>query len=205
VASINRNSFRKPLEAIARDMNNYYSLAYTPTRSADGSHHAIEVKVARAKAHVRHRLGYRDKSPAEIRDERIDGAIAFSLMDNPLAMRLAAGALEAAGEGSYTVPLHLLVPSASLVFLDSQQHVARLEAMVRARDVVSGRQVEVRQVLSTRRPPQDVSYCALQLDLTLPEGVYVLGVALSDLATGVTSVVSTTVAIQEPQGGDLGS
>ena len=38
----------------------------------------------------------------------------------------------------------------------------------------------------------------LQLAVTLPEGVYVLGVALKDMATGATSVVSTTVAIHDP-------
>ncbi|MEM7587749.1 MAG: VWA domain-containing protein [Acidobacteriota bacterium] len=196
---LNRNGFRKALASVARDMDSYYSLAYVPPNAGDGQSHRIDVRVNVPKARVRHRLSYRDKSPAQVRDERLEGAIAFGLMDNPLGLRLAAGTVQPADADQYSLPLHLLVPRDSLTFFPGPEgDRANVEVVVRASEARSGQLVTLEKSFDPVRPAGDAATLNLQLAVTLPEGVYVLGVAVSDSGTGATSVVSTTLAIHDP-------
>lgn len=198
VATINRNKFGKPLQSIARDMQSFYSLAYAPGEAGTGKNRSIEVRVEVPGVSVRHRPGYRDKSAEEVRDEKLEGAIAFGLMDNPLALRLAVGEIVEEAAGTLAIPLHLLVPAEGLTFLASPQLEARLEVVVRASEASTGDVVELKEVLATDPPAAGSELCDLVVDLTLPPGVYVLGVVARDLATNITSVVSTTVALGTP-------
>ncbi len=61
----NTNDFLQGLEKVAKEMNEYYNLGYTPpSQTHDGSYHKIKVKVDRAGVIVRYRTGYFDvKSP----------------------------------------------------------------------------------------------------------------------------------------------
>ena len=61
----NTNDFLKGLEKVAKEMNEYYNLGYTPpSQTHDGSYHRIKVKVDRKGVIVRYRTGYYDvKSP----------------------------------------------------------------------------------------------------------------------------------------------
>lgn len=202
-AIFNRNSFGKELASIADDMANYYSLAYVPPHAGDGRQHTIEVRVASdripGKATVRHRLGYRDKTSSEMLDERLEGATAFGLMDNPLEVRLAAGAVVEAGDGLYSLPLHLLLPTSRVTFLPvASGEQAQLEVQVRASDARTGEVVEVERTFRPALPPESSPMLDLQLSLQLPEGVHVVAISVRDLATGEASVVATTVAIQKP-------
>jgi VWFA-related protein len=139
VAIFNRNSFGRELESIAGDMGSYYSLAYVPAHNGDGGQHTIEVRVTVDKAEVRHRRGYRDKRSEEILDERLEGAVAFGLMDNPLDVRLAAGDLEAGSDGALVLPLHVMVPTESIVFLPGAEgERARVGLVVRGVDAKTG-------------------------------------------------------------------
>ena len=202
VATINRNGFKQPLESIARDMQSYYSLAYAPDHSGTGDNRSIKVRVEIPRAQVRHRPGYRDKSAQEIRNEKLDGTIAFGIMDNPLDLRLAVGNLEQQADGTQEIPLHILAPAAGLAFLPNPQPEARLEVVVRASDAATGEEMELTELLTAGPPAGNSELCDLILNLSLPPGVYVLGVAARDLATNVTSFISTTIAIgnwEDPQ------
>jgi len=199
VATTNRNSFEKPLESIARDMQSYYSLAYAPESSGTGENRSIEVRVKVPRTQIRHRPGYRDKSAQEVRDERLDGAIAFGIMDNPLALRLAVGSIAQQADGTQRIPLHLFVPAEGLAFIPDSQPQARLEVVVRASEAATGKIVELTKTLTTGPPAEGSSLVDLTLDLSLQPGVYVLGVAARDLATNLTSFVSTTIATSNPE------
>ena len=61
----NTNDFLKGLEKVAKEMNEYYNLGYTPpSQTHDGSYHKIKVKVDRSGVTARYRGGYYDvKSP----------------------------------------------------------------------------------------------------------------------------------------------
>jgi VWFA-related protein len=200
VATLNRNDFGKPLQSIARDMRSYYSLAYSPERAGTGENRSIEVRVEVPGASVRHRPGYRDKSAKEMRDEKLEGAIAFGLMDNPLAVRLVAGDVRQDADGRLAIPLHIVVPAENLAFLSGSQQKARVEVKVRASEAVTGEVTELTQVLTAGHPPAGSLLCDLALNLSLPQGVYVVGVAARDLNTNLTSIVSTTFVLGSPEG-----
>jgi hypothetical protein len=61
----NTNDFLQGLNKIAREMNEYYNLGYSPpSQTHDGSYHKVKVKMERAGVNVRYRTGYFDvKSP----------------------------------------------------------------------------------------------------------------------------------------------
>jgi VWFA-related protein len=61
----NTNDFLQGLEKVAKEMNEYYNLGYTPpNQTHDGSYHKIKVTVGRKGLIVRYRTGYFDvKSP----------------------------------------------------------------------------------------------------------------------------------------------
>jgi VWFA-related protein len=56
----NTNDLAAGLEKIGRDLDEYYILGYTPTHTADGNCHTINVKVLRPGLSVRARSGYCD-------------------------------------------------------------------------------------------------------------------------------------------------
>ena len=61
----NTNDFLQGLQKVAKEMNEYYNLGYTPpSQTHDGSYHKIQVKVDRPGVTLRYRTGYYDvKSP----------------------------------------------------------------------------------------------------------------------------------------------
>jgi VWFA-related protein len=61
----NTNDFLQGLDKVAKEMNQYYNLGYTPpNQNHDGSYHKIKVLVERKGVTVRYRTGYFDiKSP----------------------------------------------------------------------------------------------------------------------------------------------
>jgi hypothetical protein len=62
---VNTNDFLNGLNKIAKEMDEYYNLGYTPANQVhDGSYHRIKVKVERKGVEVRYRTGYYDtKTP----------------------------------------------------------------------------------------------------------------------------------------------
>ena len=57
----NTNDFLAGLEKVAKEMNEYYNLGYTPpSQTHDGSYHKISVKVDRSGVVLRYRTGYYD-------------------------------------------------------------------------------------------------------------------------------------------------
>ncbi len=61
----NTNDFLQGLQRVAKEMNEYYNLGYTPpSQTHDGSYHKIQVKMDRSGVILRYRTGYFDvKSP----------------------------------------------------------------------------------------------------------------------------------------------
>ena len=61
----NTNDFLQGLQKVAKEMNEYYNLGYTPpSQTHEGTYHKITVKVERQAVTLRYRTGYFDvKSP----------------------------------------------------------------------------------------------------------------------------------------------
>ena len=63
---LNSNDLLAGMEKIAREQTQYYILAYTPSVSAEGSCHALKVKVDRGGTVVRSRSGYCNLRPLDL-------------------------------------------------------------------------------------------------------------------------------------------
>ncbi len=76
-AIFNTNDPTKGLDLVGDDFRTYYSLGYTPAHSGDGRYHKVEVRTKRKGLVVRHRDGYRDKSPEA---RMADGVMSLALL-----------------------------------------------------------------------------------------------------------------------------
>ena len=194
----NRNEFADDLSAIAREMSGYYSLAYEPTHGGDQREHEIKVRLKTKGLKARHRRGYRDKSPDARMTERLQAAVHLGLVDNPLGVRLGAGAVQPAGaKNRLTVPLHILVPADSVLFLPSEDGVvAQLSVQVSTRNTVDRKGLfDHRAYRVNWKTEADQELIGVVMDLEIPPGVHLVAVGVRDDATRDMSVVSTTLEI----------
>jgi VWFA-related protein len=63
---VNTNDLLGGLEKIGKELNEHYLLGYTPPETAEGSCHALKVKVDRGGAAVRARTGYCNEKPKDV-------------------------------------------------------------------------------------------------------------------------------------------
>ncbi|HVS12374.1 MAG TPA: VWA domain-containing protein [Thermoanaerobaculia bacterium] len=201
-AVFNRGNLQTALEGIARELQSYYSLAYEPRHGGDRAEHRIAVDVPGSRLQVRHRRGYRDKSPDQRMTENLLGALHLGLVANPLEARLGQGAIRAAGGKRYTIPLHVLVSPDRVAFLPGPEgEYARLTVKVMARNADDPAVAFRQQRYLVEKPGADgPELLDLTVDLEVPQGVNVIAVALRDEATQETSYVSTTLEIDGPVG-----
>ncbi len=205
-AVLNRGRFIEELEQIADDMNGFYSLAYAPTHKGDGREHKIEVKVRAnepqgGKLRVRHRPGYRDKSPDQRMIERLNSALYLNLMTNPLEVRLGAGAISANKKGKIKVPLHVRIPVDQITFLPRRgDDVADLRVAVMAREQGRAKTAFKQEGYRLARPKGSGPGLSVSLviELELDEGVYSIAFGVRDEASQVASFVATGVELRTP-------
>ncbi|MDX1642982.1 MAG: VWA domain-containing protein [Thermoanaerobaculia bacterium] len=195
-AIFNRNEFDRELAAVADEMENYYSLAYDPRHGGDRGDHEIEVRLVGHDFRVRHREGYRDKDPDVRMAERLQGALFLGLVDNPMGVRLGAGSVERDGEKHLIVPLHVIVPAESVVFLPGEEgEVAQLSLQFRTENTRRRGGVFEAQTFRVGKPPGGQEFISLLVRLRLREGVHVVAVGVRDDTTREASFVSTTLEL----------
>ena len=197
-AIFNSNDYGGELTNIALEMGSYYSLAYEPPHGGDQLEHQIEVRIKDRKLKVRHRRGYRDKSPDLRMTERLQGAVYLGLVENPLGVRLGAGDVSVTGKGQMTVPLHIFVPAASVAFLPEEESLAaHLSVQVGTRDTKTDKGLFQQSAFRIRRAADDATeMVGVVMRLTLPEGVHLVAVGLRDDATRESSFVTTTLELR---------
>ena len=196
-----RNRFDDDLLRLATDMTSYYSLGYAPGRTTATGNHIIDVRLRGTlakNARLRHRLGYRDREPEDVLQERLEGALAFGAMRNPLGVKLAVGTLGSADKGKYGMPLHVLVPTSAITFFPQESgERANLRVAIQASNPKTRKRERFEQSFSPGRPAT-AQTLDLRVVLQLPEGIHVVAVGVRDELTGESSVVATTVAIEDP-------
>ncbi len=166
------------------------------THRGDGREHKIEVKVKTPKTKVRHRMGYIDKSSDERMAERLESALYLGTVSNPLAVRLAAGEVEAGEKGRFRVPVHFLVPAEEVVFLpQAGRDVMQLRSQIAIHNNKDGKLDLKGRVFRAERPPAEHELLDFIFDLDLEKGTYEVAVGVRDVASGETSYVKTSLAI----------
>jgi hypothetical protein len=135
IAILNTNRAAPMLERIADDFNTYYSLGYRAPEIARGRYHKIDVKVKRKGVEVRHREGYRDKTPEARMSDSTMSALLFPSDRNPLGVTLGFGAATARQDKYFVVPVEVKFPIGKLVLVPhGETHEARVRLFIAAVD-----------------------------------------------------------------------
>jgi VWFA-related protein len=196
-AVFTQSRYRRELEKLTGDMDSYYSLAYRPPEDGGGAEHQIEVQAKNGALGARHRRSYSEKDTDQWLTERLQGALYLGLVENPLGVRLGAGEARVGEPGSFTVPLHVMVPVDRVTFLPADGgSFATLQLKTLSVDS-SSRQMSGEEKSVRVREPEEGSgeWLDLGLELELGAGVQLVAVALRDQATREASFVSTTLQL----------
>lgn len=121
LAVLNTNNFAGAFERIGGDFKNYYSLGYAPRHATSGRYYKIDVKVKRPGTKVRHRSGYRDKTPASRVNEGTLAALIYGVEENSLGVQILFGT-EARSSGNYLVPVEVRIPFEQLTLIQQEGH-----------------------------------------------------------------------------------
>ncbi|MCP4201423.1 MAG: VWA domain-containing protein [bacterium] len=135
--ALNTNNFDGAFDKIGQDFRNYYSLGYAPVHAVPGRYHEIEVKVRRKGLEVRHRAGYRDKSPEVRMNEGTLAALLHGIEKNPLGIRFETGRSQPSGTARYLVPLLVRIPLGQIALIpqgDTHRGAVRVSVAVMNED-----------------------------------------------------------------------
>ncbi|MBI2212697.1 MAG: VWA domain-containing protein [Acidobacteria bacterium] len=100
---------------VARQLDNYYSLAYRA--SGDDRSRSIKVKVNQPGLEVLARNSVVDKSDAEVARDRMISGILFGTGTSAIPISVAQGAVRKKGLTTYAVPVEITIPIAHLTAL----------------------------------------------------------------------------------------
>lgn len=140
VAIINTNNVLNLLNRVARDFDTFYSLGYTPANFGDGRFYRVEVKVKRKGLEVRHREGYRNKSPETVMSEGTLASLQFGYESNPMGINVDFGTASQRKDGFFLVPVNVRIPLDKVVLVPREGgfQEARVRVFVGAMDTEGG-------------------------------------------------------------------
>lgn len=111
LATFNTNNITSAFDKMATDFRSYYSLGYSPAHSGDGRYHDVEVTVkGRKDLKVRHRTGYRDKTPESQLSEVTMAALLYGVESNPMNIELRFASGRENADGDYLLPIEVRIP-----------------------------------------------------------------------------------------------
>ncbi|HEV8241678.1 MAG TPA: VWA domain-containing protein [Thermoanaerobaculia bacterium] len=187
---------------LAQDLAAYYSLAFTPRPGDAGRAHRIGVEVKRSGVRVRHRSSWEPQRLEERLGGRLLAALRFGGEDaNPLAARLEVGAPHREKDGSYIVPLRLVVPATGITLIPrGDRRQGRLRILLAVQDG-EGLTTPVREMplpvdlAASPAGAADPAQMPLEVRLKLREGRNLIAVAVHDEVGKETSVVRREVVV----------
>ncbi len=200
-ALINTNNFLPGLERIAEDFRSFYSLGYSPPHSGDGRYHEIKIKLKRKGLEIRHREGYRDKTPETQMNDGTLAALNFPFQSNPLGVDIEFGAPTRRADGFFVVPVDVRIPLGKLVLVPREtESEAAARVFVAAQDTEGGVS-EVQQTVVPIRVPNDQvatigqKYYTYSLSLLMRAGEQKVAVGLRDDIANTTSFVARSLRV----------
>jgi VWFA-related protein len=200
-AFYNTNNVAGALADMEVDLRSYYSLGYTPAHHGDGRYYRIEVEVKRRGVQVRHRNGYRDKTPSVRLTEGALAALVHAVGVNPLGIDLELLPPRRRVDGFYLVPVEVAIPLAgvTLVPQDGLYH-GRLSVVTAVIDREGGTSppdpIEIPLTVPAaeidRARTQHFTYAA---ELLMRPGLHEVAVGLRDELAGESSFVREVVRV----------
>ncbi|MEE8367244.1 MAG: VWA domain-containing protein [Thermoanaerobaculia bacterium] len=134
LATINTNNFRGGMARMAEDFKSFYSLGYVPVHAGDGRYYHINVKTKDRSFKIRHRDGYRSKSPETQITEGTLAVLFFGRGVNHLGFKADFEAIQSRDDDHFLVPLLVRIPLGALTLIPRNElHQGSLQITVAAR------------------------------------------------------------------------
>lgn len=200
-AIYNTNNPTKGLLTVGDDFKNYYSLGYAPSHAGTGRYHKIEVKTKRKDLVVRHREGYRDKTPESRMADGVISALFYDVESNAMGISVQRGRETRREDGHYNVPIEVRIPIGALTLLPRETvREAKLKVFFAAMDGDGGMsEVQSAEVPFTI-PEAEVANAVQQfyvysLAMVMRRGPQKLAVGVRDEVGATQSFTVRTLAI----------
>jgi VWFA-related protein len=202
-AILNTNNVLNLLNSkIARDFDTYYSLGYTPANFGDGRFYKLAVKMKRKGYAVRHREGYRNKSPETLMTEGTMAALQFGYESNAMGVTLEFGTPTERKDGYYLVPINVRIPLEKVVLVPREGGIeeARVRVFVGAMDGKGGVSEVQQTPVPISIPEAEMAkisgkYFAYSLTLLMRDGEQKVAVGVRDDVAGQSAFVTRGVRI----------
>lgn len=195
LASLNTNNIAGALDSMQRDFDNYYSLGIAPVHAVIGRSYELEVRLKQPGLTVRHRSGYREKSPETRIHEGTLASLIYGTESNPLAVRLELGSEQPQEKGNYRVPLVVRIPIGKVTLVPTQGlHRGSVRIVVGVIDE-EGRISPLSQTpVPIDIPEADLPVAVQQefvyeVELLMRDGLQIVAVGVRDEVAGDTSFV----------------
>ncbi len=208
-AVYNTNDVGEGLERFARDFGNYYSLGYRAASEILGRYHKIDVRLREKRKgwSLRHREGYRDKSPDTKISDAMGSFLVHGYESNPLGVSIDVGQQIPDDDGMVAVAIRVRIPLAKVVLLPRPgRHEGRLSVYLTVADA-KGRQAPRQELPLELRIPDESLETALAdevtrvINATMRPGDHTLVVAVRDEISEERSVVGRYVTVVKGRGG----
>ena len=202
LATISTNNFGDAFDRMASDFKTYYSLGYSSAHSGDGRYHDIEVRVkGRKDVTVRHRTGYRDKTPEAQLSEGTLAALLYGFDANPLGIELRFSRERPDDKDHYLLPIEVRVPLGKTTLIpQTDVHQGRLRFSVAVIDD-DGRMSPVEQTpVPLAIPDADIEtartqYYVYSVELRMRRGRQKVAVGVRDEFAAETSYIHRPIVI----------
>jgi VWFA-related protein len=200
LAAINTNNLEGAFARMSEDFETYYSLGYSSTRS-DGRYHQIEVKIPGRRYEIRHRSGYRDRSPeARVNDGTL-ASLLYGLGANPLDISMRLVGSRPQEDGRFLVPVEVRIPLGKTTLIPRQElHQGQLRVAIAVIDE-KGRLSTIEQTsVPITIPDQDIADARQQhfvyaAELLMRSGGQTVAVGVRDDFSGASSYVRQPVRV----------
>lgn len=208
-AIVNHNRVLEPLERAARDFRSYYSLGYTPAHNGDGRYYDVQVELKDKPRgwEVRHRTGYRDKTPEAQMNDGVLAALHFPYYSNPMELELDFDPGQRRSDGYYQVPVHVRVPLDQLVLVPQGETLqARARLFFAALDEKGGQSAVEQTPLPISLSAEEIeaggrsSHYTYTVTLLMRGGGQKVAVGIRDEIAAANSFVSRYIEVGDTAG-----
>jgi VWFA-related protein len=115
------SNFAPALMKVGSDFDIFYSLGYHASHGGDGRYHEIKVRTKRKGLTVRHRTGYRAKTPSRWMSDRTRAALIYDQNSNPLELDLLVEPASKHEDRHYIVPLVVRIPVRNVTLIPDDE------------------------------------------------------------------------------------
>lgn len=201
-AIVNTNDVGPALTRVRQDLDEYYSLGYSPAGTVSGRGHRLKVEIpGRRKLEIRYRQSYREQTVAEQMEDETLAALRFGLQENPFGARLQPADMRPVDNGLFDVTAWLQIPVEALTLVPGPEtHRGRLTLYVSALDQEGGLSDVAQLDVPIELPNEEMSELRqmdfpYRLALRMRPGPHRLAVGIRDELGGRSSYLSREIMV----------